>query len=160
MQLQRRKKQYWVTFHFWTSQLWQKHIGVPSNQKSDIKQAIKMVQPTCCPLCCVTDSLHCVISRPDCLWLLRFYYLPLCTWWPFGIHHESGWVLSVWTKKNEKKNTHSGQPDFVVIFKCQMVKHITVRLKHVEQNSFRGLHLLIQQLSQRFCDVRENNINF
>ncbi|KAI9547994.1 hypothetical protein NQZ68_013011 [Dissostichus eleginoides] len=33
-----------------------------------------------------------------------------------------------------------------------MVEHITVRLKHVEQNSFEGLHSLIQQLSQRSRD--------
>lgn len=42
----------------------------------------------------------------------------------------------------------------VVIFKCQMVKHITVKLKHVEQNGFGGFQSLIQQLSQRFSDVR------
>ncbi len=79
---------------------------------------------------------------------------------PFGIHHEWGWVLSVLKKKKKKKKKLRPATYSVVIFKCQMVKYITVRLKHVEQNSSGGLHFLIQQLSQRFSDVRKNNINF
>lgn len=65
-------------------------------------------------------------------------------------------------KKKIKKIENIFQPAIytVVIYKCQMVKHIKVRLKHVEQNSFGGLHLLIQQLSQRSGDVRKNNIDF
>lgn len=60
----------------------------------------------------------------------------------------------------EKKITLRPATYSVVIFKCQMVKHITVGLKHVEQNSFEGLHVLIQQLSERFSNVTKNNIHF
>lgn len=83
------KKQHWAGFHFWASRLWEKDVGVTSNQISDMKRAIKLVQPMLCPLGCVTDSLPRVISRPEWPRLLGFYYLPLCTWRVVG--HPS-WV--------------------------------------------------------------------
>lgn len=60
--------------------------------------------------------------------------------------------------ERKKKKAHSGQTH-AVIFKSQMARHFTVRPKHVEQNSFEGLHL-IQQLSQRFSKSEKNNIDF
>lgn len=60
----------------------------------------------------------------------------------------------------KKKKKHRPATFSVVIFKRQMVEHITVSLKHVEQNSFGGPHFpRSQQLSQRSGDVRKNNID-
>ena len=133
------KKQYWAEFHFWASRLWEKDVGVTSNQISDTERAIKLVQPTLCPLSCVTDRLPRVISRPEWLRLLGFYYLPLCTWRAVG--HPS-WVRlrALCLKRQGEKKTHRPATYSVVIFRRQMVERITVSLKHVEQNSFGGPH--------------------
>lgn len=72
----------WVAFRFWAGQ--EKDMDVTWNQKSDIKEAIKIIQPSICPLWCVAAVLSAGLSA----WLLPFYYLPLCE--PFGR------VLSVW----------------------------------------------------------------
>lgn len=58
-----------------SSLLWGKDTSI------DIK---KSTESLLCPLHCVTDSLICVISMPKHRWLLRFYYLPFCTWRAVG----------------------------------------------------------------------------
>lgn len=153
------KKQYWAEFHFWASRLWEKDVGVTSNQISDTERAIKLVQPTLCPLSCVTDRLPRVISRPEWLRLLGFYYLPLCTWRAVG--HPS-WVrlrALCLKRRGKKKNTpashllcgylqtsdggaHHGQPE-------------TCWAEQLWRTSLPWS----QQLSQRSSDVRKNNID-
>lgn len=129
------------------------NISEPVNCESiDIEQAIKTVQPTLCPHCFVTDSLHGVISRTEHRWLFSLYYLRFCTW--RAIRHPS------WVRLSAQTHTLAGRLLSVVIFKCQVVKRITVSQKHVEQNGFGGFHILIQQLSQKFSNVRKNNIDF
>lgn len=121
-----------------------------TSARHQIKKAIKTIHPNLCLLSNVTGSLRHVIGRLECLWLLYFYYLSVCTC--RTIQHPSweGWVLSVWGKKSTVAS-HS-----VVIFKRQLAKPIVVRLKHAEQDSLRGLPFLIQKISQRFTDVKKN----
>lgn len=157
------KKQYWVTFHLCRSLRWKKYISVKSNQKSGIKQAIKIVQPTLCPLHSVSGWLHCVISRPECLWILRSYYLPLCTWKLFGTHHQWNWMLSVWEKKKKEINKAENilQASYLLCGYPQM-SDSEVHQGQPETcwaGELWRIHSLIQQLSQRFSEVGKNNFS-
>lgn len=122
-----------------------------TNQVSGIK-IIKAVQPALCPLWCDWQAQPCYQQA----WVpvtSGFYYLSRCTRWA-AWHPSRTTGLSAELKKKTKNTrtlelaTYCG-----AIFKCQMVKHIMLRLKHVEQNRFGGLHFLIQQLSPRFTDL-------
>lgn len=99
------KRQCCVTFHF----------QMPVNERCwhNIKSKIRYkagnqkIQPRPSPICCVTDSLHDVISRPECLWLLCSYYLPLCTWWAI---RDPSWVRLSAFSLEKKKKTYSDRP--------------------------------------------------
>lgn len=117
--------------YFFASQLWEKDAS------RDIKQAISAVQPTLCPLRCVTDSVHCVISRPDFSTSIISLFAHDE---PFAIHHDCSCA---------RQPTH--WPDAYSLWlssDVRWLRRITFSQKHVELNSFDGFPVLSQKLLQ------------
>lgn len=101
MQLQRRKKQYWVTFHLLQSTVRGRRrynikskLGYQAGNQNSTTNALST-------LLCDWQSAACYLQA----WVPDFSASIISLFAhdePFGIHHEKGWVLSVWKKKRKK----------------------------------------------------------